>query len=237
MIDVEAIRARCEAATPGPWRIGFENGSIDPDIIQTFGEELRIDANDALFIVRARQDIPALLADREELLKEIRAAKDAHRKTLEDVERLNAILAACDMPWSTAEKVVSSLIKKNEELQADAQRWKVEWQGTYDAARMQKKSLEAENAALRKERDQLRAVHEAELGVCKNHCDYALELKSENAALRREQAKAIEFLTAAESHLVAEPDKTFLEIGYAIRELGWGIVRSPQGAGEREEKT
>ena len=46
------------------------------------------------YVAQLRADCKRLLADREELLAEIRAAKDAHRKTLADVERLQSENAA-----------------------------------------------------------------------------------------------------------------------------------------------
>lgn len=76
MSKYEEIKARCDAATPGPWRYVktpefhskncIENCSSD-SVVDCWwdrnGEEggLAIDAEDAEFIVHARTDVPLLL--------------------------------------------------------------------------------------------------------------------------------------------------------------------------------
>ena len=68
--NIKAIRARCDAATPGPWRLeGLEiHGNAKPGrcglLIYDEGGH---DKKDARFIAHARADIPALLAYIEEL--------------------------------------------------------------------------------------------------------------------------------------------------------------------------
>ena len=68
--NIKAIRARCDAATPGPWRLeGLEiHGNAKPGrcglLIYDEGGH---DKKDARFIDHARADIPALLAYIEEL--------------------------------------------------------------------------------------------------------------------------------------------------------------------------
>ena len=70
--DIEAIKSRCDQATPGPWRSYIEarekfSGS---DFIQTEGEDIYLTgATDADqdFIAHARQDIPRLIAEIERL--------------------------------------------------------------------------------------------------------------------------------------------------------------------------
>lgn len=72
--ELEAIRARAEAATPGPWFVcseheteiqrneigcGFQNGGLIADCC--------IQADDGRFIAHAREDIPALLAEIERI--------------------------------------------------------------------------------------------------------------------------------------------------------------------------
>jgi hypothetical protein len=76
-LDLAAIRARCDAATPGPWHIwrdldyrgyytvGDAAGVLTPERPET--DECNPTAHvyiepDAEFIARAREDIPALLA-------------------------------------------------------------------------------------------------------------------------------------------------------------------------------
>lgn len=81
--DLEAIRARCEAATPGPWRV--DGSTYDEDCNEHLapyglegpnerliwssggGEYAHPDMATAQFIASARTDIPALLAYIEEL--------------------------------------------------------------------------------------------------------------------------------------------------------------------------
>jgi hypothetical protein len=83
--DIEAIRARCEAATPGPWKVQDQDGwywsvvKADeeddgwmPDAIFDDGSAAgeyapRCKPHDRDFLVSARTDIPALLAYIEEL--------------------------------------------------------------------------------------------------------------------------------------------------------------------------
>lgn len=80
-IDLAAIRARCEAATPGPWHFDpnsmhnfiIENDeyeavvSIDPGMEDDFDDSIDISEGDGNFIVAARTDIPLLLAEIERL--------------------------------------------------------------------------------------------------------------------------------------------------------------------------
>ncbi len=77
--DIDEIKARCEAATPGPWEaiVGWATGGInrisspDNDMVVSasrFGHNsLDISDYDRDFISNAREDIPALLAYIEEL--------------------------------------------------------------------------------------------------------------------------------------------------------------------------
>lgn len=83
--DLEAIRARCDAATPGPWKVEDHDGwywsvvkaeKADddwmPDVVfddgsaaGEYGQECN--PHDRDFLVAARTDIPALLAYIDEL--------------------------------------------------------------------------------------------------------------------------------------------------------------------------
>ena len=81
--DLDAIRARCEAATPGPWRV--DGSTYDEDCNEHLapyglegpnerlvwssggGEYAHPDMATAQFIAAARTDIPALLAYIDEL--------------------------------------------------------------------------------------------------------------------------------------------------------------------------
>ena len=64
MLNLEEIKAREQAATKGPWN---HNGKLD--IRQDFGEWLcgAVKESDADFIAHARTDIPALIAEVEQL--------------------------------------------------------------------------------------------------------------------------------------------------------------------------
>lgn len=71
MADIDAIRARCEAATPGEWKeepnLGGVPCVIAPSQNRAIAELYRAHDGqscvDADFIAHARQDIPALLAE------------------------------------------------------------------------------------------------------------------------------------------------------------------------------
>ncbi len=90
-LDLDSIKARCEAATPGPWRwwdaselrsLVFEDDPhlddlsapiVGEPIMGGFGEpEWDISVADAEFIAHAREDVPALVAE----VKRLRAALD-----------------------------------------------------------------------------------------------------------------------------------------------------------------
>ena len=69
--DLDAIRARCDAATPGPWTYD-ETGYVDIGVprSRSIAIGIEVDAtakSDGDFIAHARTDIPALLAYIEEL--------------------------------------------------------------------------------------------------------------------------------------------------------------------------
>lgn len=67
-LDLEAIKARAEAATPGPWEcVGMGDVVTPTFVIQT------TDRNpaDGRFIANARTDVPALVAEVERLQAEV----------------------------------------------------------------------------------------------------------------------------------------------------------------------
>ena len=78
--DIQEIRSRCEAATPGPWRSYIEgrdhtSGSdfIMTSIVDDRGESIELTGAtiaDHDFIAHARQDIPKLLEEIERLKAE-----------------------------------------------------------------------------------------------------------------------------------------------------------------------
>ena len=104
MIDEQlaAIRARCEAATPGPWEPGTQSPYTLRFSIHQSAEARKVNPlgwqracicrearmMDAAFIAHARQDVITLLADVEQL-----------RATLRMVEGVNDGLGGSDCPW------------------------------------------------------------------------------------------------------------------------------------------
>ena len=74
MLDLEAIKARCELATPGPWEA--RDGYVwrgDTSLAGTLRPA------DASFAAAARTDVPALVAEVERLLA------DTHTYTKEGI--------------------------------------------------------------------------------------------------------------------------------------------------------
>ena len=72
--SLDAIKARAEAATDGPWRVisDYIPGVIEvegPTASNDYVAELSADKADLEFIAHARQDIPALLAAVEAVLE------------------------------------------------------------------------------------------------------------------------------------------------------------------------
>ena len=120
-LDLDAIRARAEAATPGPWEAGiqwvYSDGQIyaddnrvpdvlgmefaDPDRAE---DEARRGQRNAEFIAAARTDVPTLLAE----VKRLRAERDAAREALARVGALvealdGRLLQVADGTWSAAQ--------------------------------------------------------------------------------------------------------------------------------------
>lgn len=96
MIDLATIKARCEAATPGPW--SFSNPTVPttfgdrpaPRIDDSSGKPVLVEGadyddygyfpDDATweFIAHAREDLPALAAEVERLRTGIQELSDLH---------------------------------------------------------------------------------------------------------------------------------------------------------------
>lgn len=92
MIDEQLaeIKARCEAATPGPWAVGANNPYRDRSAIYQTPDAQKVNPLrwqvaaicrevrqcDSDFIAHARTDIPALLAEVERLRTYIRIAQE-----------------------------------------------------------------------------------------------------------------------------------------------------------------
>jgi hypothetical protein len=68
ILDMDAIRERCNQATPGPWKSYIEGRDHDSgaSFIMTSGADIELigaSLADQDFIAHARQDIPQLLAE------------------------------------------------------------------------------------------------------------------------------------------------------------------------------
>ena len=93
--ELEAIRARCEAATPGPWH--RTSGLIQD---KTGGVVANVSVSaDGMFFVYARTDMPALLAEIDRIERDcrhycdyIKELEDAHRQAESERDVLAALL-------------------------------------------------------------------------------------------------------------------------------------------------
>lgn len=80
-IDLAAIKARVEAATPGPWEAQDDGEIFAPEQDGWWPSVVRADmstaasAEDAAFIASAREDVPALVAEVERLRGEVAELK------------------------------------------------------------------------------------------------------------------------------------------------------------------
>jgi len=87
-LDLDALQALCDAATPGPWRchrftadspcdrILASEDLADEVIGAHYGEALRIDPKDAAFIIAAREALPRLIGRVRELEAEAARRED-----------------------------------------------------------------------------------------------------------------------------------------------------------------
>lgn len=72
-LDLDTIKARCEAATPGPWYASVGDFSTDFGIIHKDPDQGRrtlaygLSCDDQIFVAHARTDVPALVAEVERL--------------------------------------------------------------------------------------------------------------------------------------------------------------------------
>jgi len=93
------LRAKCEAATPGPWDwetyvgcskpLGLSDEHGHDVLLATTDEDnathIEVSVADAEFIVAARNALPALLDERDELADELERAKLALRKAYQAI--------------------------------------------------------------------------------------------------------------------------------------------------------
>lgn len=139
MIDIEAIRKRIAAATPGIWIVRKMRGEEDrighgfvqaPRLDPSHGYDIEIlceDANypderregDLQFIAAARQDIPALLAEnaaQAERIKELEAERDGWKVQAANLaETVNGISDRCDEAEAALKKSEESAAPENPE--------------------------------------------------------------------------------------------------------------------------
>jgi hypothetical protein len=73
-LDLDAIRARVDAATEGPWTADALAGDLDAPSGYRVAEVLAWSDPDAEFIAHARTDVPALLAEVERLQARVESA-------------------------------------------------------------------------------------------------------------------------------------------------------------------
>jgi uncharacterized small protein (DUF1192 family) len=94
--QLDAIRARVEAATPGPWK-AERWCSNNPSVAEAWGLNGMRTFADAVFCGHAREDVPALLAEVERLTAEVEsktgqnvALMGMNGRLQQEVERLTA---------------------------------------------------------------------------------------------------------------------------------------------------
>lgn len=87
---LKEIKARCEAATPGPWEVGYSSlGGMT--VVNVRGSEFpcwktQIYKDDAEFIAHARQDVPWLVAEVERLRAELAVGRAIIKGIFEGIE-------------------------------------------------------------------------------------------------------------------------------------------------------
>ena len=97
--ELEAIEARCNTATPGPWK--FEHTPYSDDPIRVGNSEYIIchsvlSKRDANFIAQARQDVSALIAEVKRLKRERDAAVcDMDNVVVEAVDNSRGVKSGC----------------------------------------------------------------------------------------------------------------------------------------------
>jgi hypothetical protein len=84
-VDVDAARARANAATPGPWVLSEPQGNwIWPHICNTYASKRA----DAVFIAAARSDVPALADEVDRLRTENEQLQELNGQQARHIEEL-----------------------------------------------------------------------------------------------------------------------------------------------------
>lgn len=206
-LDLEAIRARCIAATKGPWNVvslTCPNGNTVVDSITGAGEPqwsdygdgegewftdrltlVETDAGhygptmpDAQFIAHARADIPALLAYIEEVEQENVKLREEFLRLRVETGRHRKAAALSEERALTAEERLEQMTRERDE--ARAQLAAVDTGSPCDGHRhccADRRRLAEELLRVRAERDALRSSLDRKI----RHCD---EITEERDALR-----------------------------------------------------
>lgn len=129
--QLAAIKARAEAATPGPWGIEHVERRIwagSERVCFLFGQDRRQNENNGVFIAHASEDIPALLAEVERLRAEVARLKDE--------------VASLEQELKFSDETEYELIKKLFDLKICHKEWICEEDGSSEL------SFEGENGCL-----------------------------------------------------------------------------------------
>lgn len=119
-VNLDAIRDRADAATPGPWDVTSDGGTIRADypsgtpgdcavIVEDsrdFHDPDGPRTEDMWFLAAARQDVPALLA-------EVKKRDDRINELEEDVRTLRALEAAGVDNWTGYELAMEQLASES----------------------------------------------------------------------------------------------------------------------------
>ena len=112
---LDAIRARCEAATPGEWTAVWRGNTVKSHAVITkiFGQSITGGISprtgNAEFIAHARTDVPDLLAEIERLTAELAATESDRDVLREEIQR-----------WRDG-----SIIVKLADTEADRDAWRI----------------------------------------------------------------------------------------------------------------
>ena len=86
MIDLDAIKARCGAATSSPWMSRLYDDDLWEVIPVAKGQDYGVfEKADAEFVAHAREDIPALIAEVEQLRLTLKQALAAMSATVSEI--------------------------------------------------------------------------------------------------------------------------------------------------------
>jgi hypothetical protein len=108
---ITEIEARCEAATPGPYTVGYEcDGNGAHEILAGGRVIAKVDCDkNADFIAHARDDVPFLLSQL--------AAKD------KEIERQGTLIGQQAREMGRREGIIETIKKERDKL-TEAQRWR-----------------------------------------------------------------------------------------------------------------